>query len=236
MATAATPASADATSRWAIHVCIQRPGVGYLVPYRRFFREWKQFVAGGVGGSPEYIDYHDQEWGRPEVDRDRLFEKLCLEGFQSGLSWITILRKRDNFRAAFADFVPEAVAEFGSAEVDGLLADPGIVRHKGKIESTINNARRLIELETEVGDFPAWVWRGWFDPSDEAAGEVLATTPASVDLAKQLKKAGFSFVGPTTVYAFMQAMGLVNDHEADCFVRATCQRERMAAARRIASG
>ncbi len=188
------------------------------------------------GGSPEYIDYHDREWGRPEVERDRLFEKLCLEGFQSGLAWITILRKRENFRSAFSGFVPEAVAAFGPEDVDLLLADAGIVRHRGKIESTINNARRLIELESEVGDFSTWVWRGWFDSSAESPDPIPATTPASVDLAKQLKKAGFSFVGPTTVYAFMQAMGLVNDHQANCFARPECEQERTAAARRLASG
>src|SRR5262249_4506402 len=156
--------------------------------------------------TPEYRAYHDDEWGFPVADDRRLFEKLCLEGFQAGLSWLTILRKRDGFRHAFAGFDFEAVARYGPADVERLLADPAIVRHRGKIESTINNARRAVELVEAEGSLAAYVWR--FEP--DASGPVLeATTPESVALAKDLKKRGWSFVGPTTVYAFMQAMGLV---------------------------
>lgn len=178
-------------------------------------------------GSPDYIAYHDREWGRAVTDRSRLFEKLCLEGFQAGLSWLTILRKREAFRSGFAGFEPERVAEFDESDVARLLSDPGIVRHEGKIRSVINNARRLAQLEGEIGPFPTWLWREWADPSAGPSPEV-AMTAGSTRLAMRLKKAGFTFVGPTTVYAFMQAMGLVNDHEADCFVRAVCQNERMA--------
>jgi DNA-3-methyladenine glycosylase I len=175
--------------------------------------------------TPDYRAYHDDEWGRPVVDDHRLFEKLCLEGFQAGLSWLTILRKRDAFRRAFAGFDPAAVARFGARDVRRLLADAGIVRHRGKIESTINNARRAGELIEEAGSLAAYVWR--FEPAPAARPEVMTwaalrampTTPASIALAKDLRKRGWSFVGPTTVYAFMQAMGLVNDHIDGCFAR-----------------
>jgi DNA-3-methyladenine glycosylase I len=179
-------------------------------------------------GLPEYIAYHDLEWGRPTIDRSRLFEKLCLEGFQSGLSWLTILRKRDGFRAAFRAFDPETVAAFDEADVDRLLEDTGIVRHQGKIRSAINNARQLLALEEKEGDFAQWTWQNWAEPSDHPPTEITATTEQSTAFARVLKKAGFTFVGPTTVYAFMQAMGLVNDHYSDCFVRQDCQSERMA--------
>jgi DNA-3-methyladenine glycosylase I len=179
-------------------------------------------------GLPEYIAYHDLEWGRPTIDRSRLFEKLCLEGFQSGLSWLTILRKRDGFRAAFRAFDPETVAAFDEADVDRLLEDTGIVRHQGKIRSAINNARQLLALEEKEGDFAQWTWQNWAEPSDHPPTEITATTEQSTAFARVLKKAGFTFVGPTTVYAFMQAMGLVNDHDSDCFVRQDCQSERMA--------
>jgi len=177
-------------------------------------------------GNAEYEAYHDHEWGRPVVEDRRLFEKLCLEGFQSGLSWLTILRKRENFRRAFANFEPAAVAAFGEADVERLLGDPGIVRHRGKIVSTINNARRALELIESEGSLAAYVWR--FEPPaserparfDRAALSAMATSPASVRLSKDLKKRGWSFVGPTTVYAFMQAMGLVNDHLEGCPCRA----------------
>ena len=177
-------------------------------------------------GSPDYITYHDGEWGRAVTDRSRLFEKLCLEGFQAGLSWLTILRKRDSFRAAFANFDPEVVAAFDETDVERLLSDRGIVRHRGKIRSVINNARRLPELEATVGTLHAWLWRDWAQEAVVATPAVPSTTPASTKLSAQLKKAGFSFVGPTTVYAFMQAMGLVNDHLAGCYVRDECEAER----------
>jgi DNA-3-methyladenine glycosylase I len=156
--------------------------------------------------TPEYSAYHDEEWGFPVADDRRLFEKLCLEGFQAGLSWLTILRKREGFRRAFAGFDFEAVARFGEHDVERLLGDASIVRHRGKIESTINNARRAIELVESVGSLAAYVWR--FE--GEADGAALA---------KGLKARGWTFVGPTTVYAFMQAMGLVNDHLEGCDAR-----------------
>ena len=177
------------------------------------------------GGDPLYVKYHDDEWGRPVVDDRRLFEKICLEGFQAGLSWITILRKRDNFRRAFADFEPERVARFTARDVHRLLTDEGIIRHRGKIESTINNARRALELEGEMGSLAAYFWRWEPKPSERPkrlTRETLmkmATTPQSVAMSKDLKTRGWSFVGPTTSYAFMQAMGLVNDHIDDCHVR-----------------
>ncbi|MFN0242979.1 MAG: DNA-3-methyladenine glycosylase I [Planctomycetota bacterium] len=175
--------------------------------------------------TPEYVEYHDEEWGVPVDDDERLFEKLCLEGFQSGLSWLTILRKRDAFRRAFADFDIEKVARFGESKVERLLGDAGIVRHRGKIESTIHNAQRARELIEECGSLAAFVWR--FEPHErdrpkrvtQAELSKLASTPASKALSKELKRRGWSFVGPTTVYAFMQAMGLVNDHLEGCFVR-----------------
>lgn len=180
-----------------------------------------------------YRAYHDTEWGFPVGDDVRLFEKLCLEGFQAGLSWRTILAKRENFRRAFAGFDLEEVARFGEADVERLLGDAGIVRHRGKIEATINNARRAVELVDEFGSLAAYVWR--FEPGPSSRPEVLtedvlrqmATSPESVALSKDLKKRGWRFVGPTTMYAFMQAMGLVNDHEDACAVRA-----KAAAARR----
>jgi DNA-3-methyladenine glycosylase I len=174
---------------------------------------------------PDYVPYHDLEWGRAATEDHVLFEKLCLEGFQSGLSWLTILRKRPAFRMAFAGFHPNLVAEFGEEDVARLLADAGIVRHQGKIRSTINNARRAIGLIDESGSLASFFWR-FAEPSDQAPLEVPATTEISVRLSKDLKKRGFTFVGPTTAYAFMQAMGLVNDHLAECHVREACTRER----------
>lgn len=175
--------------------------------------------------APDYVAYHDTEWGFPVADDRRLFEKLALEGFQSGLSWLTILRKREGFRRAFAGFDPEAVARFGPRDVERLLGDASIVRHRGKIEATINNAARAMELIAEHGSLAAFVWR--FEPSpadrpsriDEATLRTMATSPGSVALSKELKRRGWRFVGPTTMYAFMQAMGLVNDHEDGCVVR-----------------
>jgi DNA-3-methyladenine glycosylase I len=167
--------------------------------------------------SPEYRAYHDHEWGFPVADDRRLFEKLCLEGFQAGLSWRTILAKRENFRAAFLGFDFEAVARFGAADVARLLGDSGIVRHRGKIEATINNAQRMRELVAQQGSLAVYVWR--FEPKDAAAGAAV-----SVALSKDLKKRGWRFVGPTTVYAFMQAMGLVNDHAEGCAIRPAAAR------------
>ena len=184
------------------------------------------------GGIPEYEAYHDHEWGRPVTDDNRLFEKICLEGFQSGLSWLTILRKRENFRKGFAGFDIDKVARFGDRQVERLLKDAGIVRHRGKIESTINNAKRARELRNEAGSLAAYVWR--FEPSNadrpksvtrkSLAG--MSTSAASTAFSKDLRKRGWSFVGPTTIYAFMQAMGLVNDHLEGCYCRAIVEKER----------
>ena len=186
--------------------------------------------------TPVYQHYHDHEWGFPVTDDRRLFEKLCLEGFQAGLSWLTILNKREAFRAAFANFEAERIARFDDADVARLLADAGIVRHRGKIESTINNAKRVIELRAEFGSLAAYAWG--FEPAPgerpkrltHAALKALSTSPESVAMSKDLKKRGWSFVGPTTVYAFMQAMGLVNDHVEGCAFRpaATAARASMA--------
>jgi DNA-3-methyladenine glycosylase I len=170
------------------------------------------------GDDPLYVRYHDDEWGHPVVDDVRLFEKLCLEGFQAGLSWITILRKRDAFRSGFAGFEIPTVASFDEADVTRLLGDASIVRHRGKIESTINNARRALELIEQFGSLAAFVQR--FRPEMHArptlTSEFQSTSPESIALSKELKRRGWSFVGPTTMYAFMQAMGLVNDHLLGC--------------------
>jgi DNA-3-methyladenine glycosylase I len=187
-----------------------------------------------AGDDPVYVAYHDDEWGQPVADDRRLFEKLCLEGFQAGLSWRTILYKRPAFRAAFKDFDMARVARFTSRDVERLLRDAGIVRHRGKIESVINNAKRARELVTETGSLAAYVWR--FEPNAGArprtiTREVLtgmATSPESVELSKDLKRRGFTFVGPTTVYAFMQAMGLVNDHVEGCPAQARAKKARAA--------
>jgi DNA-3-methyladenine glycosylase I len=182
----------------------------------------------------DYRTYHDAEWGRPVADDRRLFEKICLEGFQSGLSWLTILRKREAFRAAFQDFDVDAVARFTPARVERLLGNPGIVRHRGKIESAINNARRARELVSEYGSLAAYFWR--WEPAraarparlDRSTLQAMSTTDVSIALSKDLKRRGWTFVGPTTVYAFMQAMGLVNDHLAGCVVRRDIERARRA--------
>ena len=178
-----------------------------------------------AGEDPLYVAYHDAEWGFPVVDDRRLFEKICLEGFQSGLAWITILRKREAFREAFAGFAFERVAKMGARDVTRLLTNPGIVRHRGKIESTINNAKRALELAEEQGSLAKYFWA--FEPAPASrpkkltrdALATMATSPESIALAKDLKRRGWTFVGPTTVYAFMQAMGLVNDHLHDCDTR-----------------
>jgi DNA-3-methyladenine glycosylase I len=180
------------------------------------------------GADPLYVHYHDTEWGRPvyddgRPDDHRLFEKLCLEGFQSGLAWITILRKRENFRAAFDRFDPVAISNYGLDDVERLVANAGIVRHRGKIESTINNARRMLELELPLREL---VER--YRPDEphrvRSIDDVAALTPESTALSKELKRRGWSFVGPTTVYAFMQAMGLVNDHLVGCSAFDACER------------
>jgi DNA-3-methyladenine glycosylase I len=183
-------------------------------------------------GTPEYVAYHDDEWGRPVDDDDRLFEKLSLEGFQSGLSWITILRKRPAFRGAFAGFDIREVASFGENDVTRMLDDAGIVRHQGKIRSTINNAQRSLEVIDEFGSLGALLWS--FEPEPRPP-TWDATTPDSTALAKELKRRGFSFVGPTTAYAFMQAMGLVNDHPYGCVVRDDVEVERARFVRPVAS-
>jgi DNA-3-methyladenine glycosylase I len=186
------------------------------------------------GNLPDYLTYHDHEWGRPVADDRRLFEKICLEGFQSGLAWLTILRKRENFRAAFAGFDFDRIAEFTEADVERLLQDAGIIRHRGKIVSTINNARRAQEMVAEAGSLAAWFWSFEPGPKERPTKVDLAhlranpTTAVSVRISKELKKRGWTFVGPTTVYAFMQAMGLVNDHIEGCFCRAQIEKERKA--------
>ena len=178
-----------------------------------------------AGTSADYVAYHDAEWGRPVRDDVRLFEKLCLEGFQSGLSWLTILRKREAFRRAFRGFDPVRVRRMGARDVERLMKDASIVRNRAKIESTIQNAGRVLEVIDEHGSFARYVWQ-WVPPEEERPKKLtkralvgMAVTPTSKALSRDLKKRGFSFVGPTTVYAFMQAMGLVNDHLDGCAFR-----------------
>ena len=178
-------------------------------------------------GHADYLAYHDEEWGVPVADDRRLFEKICLEGFQSGLSWLTILRKRGNFRAAFKDFDFTQVASFSSRDIERLMADAGIVRHRGKVESVINNARRACDLAEEYGSLGAFFWK-WEPPARPPQRPLPAKTPESTALSKELKKRGWSFVGPTTAYAFMQAMGMVNDHLDGCFARAAVEQARAA--------
>ena len=192
------------------------------------------------GEDPLYVKYHDDEWGRPVTDDTRLFEKICLEGFQAGLSWITILRKREHFRAAFSGFVPEAVARFTTRDVQRLLKNEGIVRHRGKIESTINNAKRALALVEEKGSLAAYFW-SWEPAAADRPRTVtrealikMTTSPQSIAMSKDLKKRGWSFVGPTTSYAFMQAMGLVNDHIEGCHARAKIERIRKSFIRPVA--
>jgi len=182
------------------------------------------------GEDDKYIRYHDEEWGHPVVDDTRLFEKICLEGFQSGLSWLTILRKRENFRTAFQGFDIAKVADFIDVDIERLVQDEGIIRHRGKIVSTINNAKRALELQAEFGSLAAYFWA--YEPGKDERPAVVtheaipASTPISTAISKDLKKRGWSFAGPTTCYAFMQAMGMVNDHIEGCFCR-----ERVEAAR-----
>lgn len=184
------------------------------------------------GNLPDYQHYHDHEWGRPVTSDHRLFEKICLEGFQSGLSWLTILRKREAFREAFEGFDFDRVARFTDADVERLLGNADIIRHRGKIVSTINNAKRAQELVEEAGSLAAWFWK--FEPGPQERPEVVditylranPTTAVSTRISKELKKRGWTFVGPTTVYAFMQAMGMVNDHIEGCVCRAEVEKER----------
>lgn len=178
------------------------------------------------GTAPELLDYHDTEWGFPVRDDHRLFEKLSLEGFQSGLSWRTILVKRENFRAAFHDFDFDRIARYTERDLDRLLGDEGIVRHRGKIEAVINNARRAQELVKREGSLAAFIWRYEPDRSQLAKPQTASTSAQSIALSKELKKQGWKFVGPTTAYAFMQAMGLINDHVEDCIIRAKVERVR----------
>lgn len=180
------------------------------------------------GAAPEFFAYHDAEWGFPVGDDIRLFEKLCLESFQSGLSWRTILAKRENFRAAFHGFDFNRVALFTEADVQRLLGDAGIIRHRGKIEAVINNARRAQELVRTEGSLAAFLWR--YEPPAEAlaAPQTASVSPASIALSRELKKRGWKFVGPTTIFAFMQAMGLINDHAGDCVFRTEAERARRA--------
>ncbi|MFP5318643.1 MAG: DNA-3-methyladenine glycosylase I [Acidimicrobiia bacterium] len=189
--------------------------------------------CGWCTSAADYVAYHDDEWGRPVWDDGRLFEKISLEGFQSGLSWLTILRKREGFRRAFAGFDPAKVAAYGPADVDRLLADTGIVRHRGKIEATIANARATLVAQERHGTLASVVWS--FEPTRRGRpvprrlGDVPATTPESAALAKELRSLGFRFVGPTTAYAAMQSLGLVNDHLSGCWARAACEADRRAA-------
>jgi DNA-3-methyladenine glycosylase I len=178
------------------------------------------------GAAPEFLHYHDTEWGFPVSDDHRLFEKLSLEGFQSGLSWRTILAKRGNFRAAFHDFDFDRIARFTARDIDRLLKDEGIVRHRGKIEAVINNARRAREIVKREGSLAAFIWR--YEPHGKqlAKPQTASTSAESIALSKDLKKQGWKFVGPTTVYAFMQAMGLLNDHVEGCVIRAKVERAR----------
>ncbi len=179
------------------------------------------------GSAPELLDYHDTEWGFPEQDDRRLFEKLCLEGFQSGLSWRTILLKRENFRAAFCTFDFDQVAQFKQSDVTRLLKDAGIVRHRGKIEAVINNAERAQEMVSQEGSLASYFWRFEPDSKQRIEPQAVSTSEESIALSKDLKKRGWKFVGPTTAFAFMQAMGLVNDHVKYCNIR-----EKVARARR----
>lgn len=200
------------------------PRVKKLAPGLALGPDDRPRCAWGVS-APDYVPYHDAEWGFPVRDERRLFEKICLEGFQSGLSWLTILRKREGFRRAFANFEIAKIATFKARDVTRLLKDEGIIRHRGKIESTINNAKRAHEIVDEHGSLAAYAW-SFAPPAAErpkimtlAALRAMPSTPTSERLSKDLKKRGWSYVGPTTMYAFMQAMGLVNDHIEGCVIR-----------------
>lgn len=184
----------------------------------------------GVGGGEAYLRYHDEEWGRPVSEDRRLFEMLVLEGFQAGLSWATILRKREAFRGAFAGFEIERVAAFGEADVAALLGDAGIVRHRGKIEASVGNASRCLEVQAEFGSLAAYFRPHAVVPgaAPQSIADLPAETEGSRSLSRDLKRRGFSFVGPTIVYSFMQAVGLVNDHAAGCAIQAEAEKARAA--------
>ena len=184
-----------------------------------------------TGGAPEFLAYHDDEWGQPSADDQRLFEKLSLEGFQSGLSWRTILNKRDAFRESFAGFNIESVARFGKHDVERMLGNAGIVRHRGKIEAVIDNAQRAVDLIDAEGSLAAYVWRFEPDAAELGAPQTLTMSPSSIAMSKDLKKRGWRFVGPTTMFAFMQSMGLVNDHVEACVIRDRVDAARAAFAR-----
>lgn len=179
-----------------------------------------------AGAAPEFLDYHDREWGFPVKDDQRLFEKICLESFQSGLSWRTILNKRENFRAAFDGFDFEKMATYDDSDIARLLQDAGIVRHRGKIEAVINNAKRAKEMVVAEGSLATFFWRYEPDPASLGTPHTLTTSPDSVAISKELKKRGWKFVGPTTIFAFMQAMGLINDHDLGCVIREECEEAR----------
>jgi DNA-3-methyladenine glycosylase I len=188
--------------------------------------------------TPDYVAYHEDEWGRPVFDDVRLYEKLCLEGFQSGLSWLTILRKRENFRRAFRGFEPRKVARFGSRDIDRLLGDAGIIRHRGKIEAAIANARATLVAQEQYGSLAALLWS--FEPrgrrkAPREFGDIPSKTPESTACSKALLALGFRFVGPTTVYAAMQSVGIVDDHIAGCHVRAACEAARKVSSRPVPS-
>ena len=197
-------------------------------------------VRGGDGrkrcnwstAAPDFVAYHDDEWGRAVIDDARIYEKICLEGFQSGLSWLTILRKREGFRRAFAGFDPEVVASFGPRDTKRLLADAGIVRHRGKIEAAIANARATLDAQARHGSLASVVWsfepRRRGRPAPKGLGDIESKTVESTALSKELSKLGFRFVGPTTAYAAMQSLGLVNDHVSGCYVRSACEQDRRA--------
>jgi DNA-3-methyladenine glycosylase I len=178
-----------------------------------------RFLCRWTGIKEEFIDYHDKEWGFPVTDDIRLFEKICLEGFQSGLCWRTILAKRENFRRAFVGFDFTKIAKFTDVDVEMLMQDEGTVRHRGKIEAVINNAARAIELVQEMGSLSAYFWSFEKGEGKDEIPQTRSTSETSVTLSKDLKKRGWKFVGPTTVYAFMQAMGMINDHVEDCYIR-----------------
>lgn len=178
------------------------------------------------GAAPEFLAYHDNEWGFPVSDDYRLFEKLSLESFQSGLSWRTILAKRENFRAAFDNFDFDRISRFTQRDIDRLLQDEGIVRHRGKIESVINNARQAQKLVKQEGSLAAFVWRYEPDAKHLSQPQTASTSAESIALSKDLKKLGWKFIGPTTAYAFMQAMGLINDHVENCSIRSKVESAR----------
>ena len=185
-----------------------------------------QLRCGWCSAAPEFLDYHDTQWGFPIADDYKLFEKLCLESFQSGLSWRTILSKRENFRAAFVGFNFNTIAAFTQSDIDRLLQDKGIVRHRGKIAAVINNAKRAQQLVSEYGSLAAFIWRYESQSQSLSMAQTAPTSELSVRLSKDLKKLGWKFLGPTTIYAFMQACGLINDHLEDCVIQAEVARSR----------